>query len=304
MNNRLYDYWPIVDRPPIEWPDGKALAFYVGLNIEHYELGKPSTSIAPVTAGLPVDPMNHGWRDYGTRVGIWRLIELLDQFEIRASAITNSDVCREYPQIVSAGRDRDWAWITHGKNNSNLWTGLSIEEERAALAELVAEVSESTGKRPQGWLGPALTETENTPALLAELGLSYVLDWCADDQPFPLNVDGARFISVPYAVELNDISLCLNLSLDGEAFSRAVVDHFDVLHEEAQRRPGAVMALSLHPFVTSQPLRHRHVQRALDYVRGHDDVWVTTSDDIAEWYLAHHYDAALEALSATRSAHV
>src|SRR5438445_183690 len=118
MDNALYDYSPIAQRPKLTWPKGARVAFYVGVNIEHYEVDKPSTSIFAGTAMLKPDPLNYGWRDYGVRVGIWRMIEALDRYKLRASVLLNSDVCRHYPQIIEAGKARDWAWLAHGKNNS------------------------------------------------------------------------------------------------------------------------------------------------------------------------------------------
>jgi allantoinase len=291
----LYSYWPIPERPPLTWPDGKRMAFYIGLNVEHFEMGRPSTSITNVTAGLPYDPLNYGWRDYGTRVGVWRLIDLLDSCELRASVLLNADVCEEYPQIIRAGVERDWAWLAHGKNNSHFWTGLGVDDERLGLRAILERIAGSTGSPPKGWLGPALTETPNTPALLAELGLTYLLDWCNDDQPYPLNVPGHRMISVPYSIEVNDILLFLERGLTAQEFEYIVTDQFEVLHEESQRRPGAVMALSLHPFLINQPFRHKYLARVLRFVLEHDDVWFTTSDEIAAWYLEHYYDTAVEA---------
>ena len=150
MANFLYDYWPIVDRPPLCWPDGKRLAVYVALNIEHFEPGRPSTAITPLTAGLPVDPLNAGWRDYGLRVGIWRMIELLDRHELRASALVNSEVLERYPQIVRAGLERGWSWVAHGVSNSRLWTGLELDEERVALTEVADELRRHTGRAADG----------------------------------------------------------------------------------------------------------------------------------------------------------
>jgi peptidoglycan/xylan/chitin deacetylase (PgdA/CDA1 family) len=290
-----YRYWPISERPPLTWPDGKRLAFYLGLNIEHFEMGRPSTSIVGVTAALPVDPLNYGWRDYGTRVGVWRMIDLLDRHELRASVLLNSDVCHEYPQIIRAGVERRWAWLAHGKNNSHFWTGLPLDTEREGIREIVETIATGTGTAPKGWLGPALTETPNTPAVLAEHGLTYILDWCNDDQPYPLNVPGHRIISVPYSIEVNDIPLFLDRGLTAPEFERIAIDQFDVLYEESVRRAGAVMSLSLHPFLINQPFRHKYLDRVLRHVRQHDDVWFTTSDDIADWYLERYYDAALEA---------
>lgn len=296
-NSPPYDYWPIVERPPLEWPGGKRLAFYIGLNIEHFELGKPSTAISPAHATLPVDPLNHGWRDYGTRVGIWRMIDLLDEYELPVTALLNSEVPERYPQIVEAGNERGWAWCGHGRTNSELWTGLELEEERAAIAALVEKLTRATGRAPKGWLGPALTETINTPELLAEHGFTYVMDWCNDDQPYPLNVRSGRMISVPYSIEVNDIPLFLDIGVTGPDFRQVVVDQFDVLYAESRRRSGAVMALSLHPFLINQPFRHKYLEQALAHVTAHDDVWITTSDEIAGWYFERYYDDAVAVLA-------
>jgi peptidoglycan/xylan/chitin deacetylase (PgdA/CDA1 family) len=282
MDNTLYDYSPIVARPTISWPGGARVAFYVGLNVEHYEIDKPSTSIWSGTSHLTPDPLNYGWRDYGVRVGIWRLIDTLDRLGLRASALLNSDVCRRYPQIIEAGRQRDWAWLAHGKNNSALHSDMAPPQERVFLEDVVATITDATGRRPKGWMGPGLTETFATPTLLRELGLSYVLDWCADDQPFPLNVPG--MISVPYAVELNDNAFFVAKGFSGDAFYRAVVDQLDQLYEDSAQS-GRVMALALHPFVIGQPFRHKYLARALEYVSSHEGVWLTTSDEIADHYV-------------------
>ncbi len=294
-----YDYWPIIERPAIGWPDGKQLACYIAINIEHFEIGRPSTSRTPITAELPIDPLNYGWRDYGTRVGFWRTLQLLDDLNLRATVLLNADACVEYPQIVRAGVDRDWAFVAHGRTNSRMWTGIEKEEEREALARIAHDLERATGTRPKGWLGPALTETPNTLNLLAELGFSYSLDWVADDQPFPMRT-GKRFISVPYSIEVNDIPVFVDQAMTPAQFTRMIIDQFEVMHEEASARPGGVFSLSLHPFLIGQPFRHRHLAEALRHLASFDDVWFTTSDEIADWYLQHHYDTAVAAL-ATRS---
>ncbi len=297
MDNSLYDDWPIIDRPRLQLPNGARLAFWVGLNAEHYEVDKPSTSMFAGTAMLQPDPLNYGWRDYGPRVGIWRMMDLLDKYGIRASVLLNSDVCRLYPRIIEEGNKRQWAWLAHGKNNSVFHTGLQPDEERRVLTEMVELLASSTGKRPLGWLGPALTETFNTPDLLAELGLTYILDWCNDDQPYPVNVKSGKMISVPYAIEVNDVSLFAGKSLSPETFYQIVVDQFDVLYEEGATS-GRVMALGLHPFITGQPFRHKYLDRALEYVTSHEGVWLATSDEIADWYYQHAYEQAVAQLKA------
>jgi len=278
MDNELYDYSPITEREPIQWPGGARVAFYVGLNIEHFLFGLPSTSFYDATAALVPDPLNHGWRDYGPRVGIWRLTEIFDRHGIRPSVLLNSDVTTEYPQIVRAGTERGWAWLAHGRNNSTLQAGMPADDERVYLASVLESIERATGSRPRGWLGPGLTETVQTPRLLAELGLSYVLDWTNDDQPYWLNVPG--MLSVPYSVELNDLGLFTMRGFSGPQFLQTVKDQFDQLYADSAGN-GRVMALALHPFVSGQPFRARYLDQALEYITGHTGVWLTTSDEIA-----------------------
>jgi peptidoglycan/xylan/chitin deacetylase (PgdA/CDA1 family) len=279
MENTLYPYSPIVDRVRLAWPGGGRIAFYIGLNIEHFQIDKPSTSTWSGTSHLKPDPLNYGWRDYGARVGIWRIIDILDKYGIRASALLNSDAAPYYPQIIDAGKQRNWAWLAHGKTNSLLHADMPPAEERTFLEHVIGTIKHATGQHPKGWLGPGLTETFQTPGILKDLGLSYILDWCADDQPFPLHVPG--MISVPYSVELNDINLFLSRSLSGDDFYRALVDQFDQLYEDSAQS-GRVMALALHPFIVGQPFRARYLAKALQYIASHEGVWLTTSDEIAE----------------------
>jgi peptidoglycan/xylan/chitin deacetylase (PgdA/CDA1 family) len=283
MDNQLFPYSPITERPPVTWPGGARVAFYLGLNIEHYQVDKPSTSIFGGTAALVPDALNYGWRDYGPRVGIWRLIESLDRHGVPASVLLNADVCSRYPQIMQAGLERNWAWLAHGRDNSTFQTGMSRDEERAYLTEVVTTIEAATGRRPQGWLGPALTETFETPSLLAELGLGYTLDWTNDDQPYELAVPG--MLSVPYSIEMNDVTLFVSKSYTGPEFLQAVKDQLDQLYDDAAES-GRVMALCIHPFSVNQPFRHKYLDQALEYIAGHEGVWLATSDQIADAYRA------------------
>lgn len=290
MDNDLYDYSPIVERPPISWPKGARLAFYVGLNVEHYEVDKPSTSITAATAGLVPDPLNYGWRDYGPRVGIWRMMDALDRFGLRASVLLNADVCERYPQIIEAGRQRRWTWLAHGRNNSTFHAPMARDDEAQVLAEMMGTIENATGSRPRGWMGPALNASFNTPEILAELGIDHILDWCSDDQPFPMRVKTGRMISVPYSIEVNDVSLFVGHSCSGPEYQQLLIDQFDRLYEESANS-GRVMAVAVHPFVVGQPFRMKYLEKALEYIVGHDDVWLPTTDEIADWYYANNYEA-------------
>lgn len=277
-----FDYSPITEREPISWPGGARVAVYVGLNVEHFLVDRPSTSIWPGTAELTPDALNYGWRDYGARVGIWRTIESLDGHGIRPSVLLNSAVIEEYPQIVSAGLERNWTWLAHGRTNSILHTGLTIDEEREVLTDVANVIAGATGRRPRGWMGPGLTETHHTPNLLAELGFDYVLDWTNDDEPYALTVRG--MVSVPYSVELNDL-LLFGKGFTGEEFVQIVKDQYDQLRADSATS-GRVMALALHPFVIGQPFRRKYLDQALGYLAAQPDAWLTTSDDIATHFRA------------------
>jgi peptidoglycan/xylan/chitin deacetylase (PgdA/CDA1 family) len=276
----LYPYSPIVSRPPLTFPGGARLAVNIGVNIEHF---RPDL---PVMPGGPVpDPLNLGWRDYGNRVGIWRLMDVFDDIGVRVAGIVNSDVCRAYPEIVEAGNARNWAWVAHGQTNSVYLSGMSLEEERKHLAEMIDVYDSTLPARPKGWLGPGLTETTATPRLLAEAGFTYLLDWCADDQPFPLNVPG--MLSIPYALEVNDFTMFMTgPGLTGADYERIVLDQFEQLLADAATT-GRVMALPLHTFITGQPHRAKYLARALRTIVNTPEVWVCTSDELAQYYADH-----------------
>jgi hypothetical protein len=292
VDNELYSYSPIVEREPMTFPGGARVAFYVGLNIEHFRVGVPGTSIQPSNNAFVPDPLNHGWRDYGPRVGIWRMIDLFDETGIRPSAIINSDACLAYPKIISAGVERGWDWVAHGQTNSVLEVGMSEDDEAAYLDGMLETLDDALPARPTGWLGPALTETFATPRLLRERNFRYLLDWCCDDRPFALNIPG--LISVPYSLEINDIGLFVGKNTTGSAYEEIVVSQLEQLLDEG----GGVMALPVHPFVVGQPFRFKFLARILRRIAATEGVWITTSTDIANLFLG---EQAASATTAARA---
>lgn len=285
--NPLYDYSAIVRRPKLELPDGKKLAVYCGISIEHYLWGRPALSLAQFTAELVPDPLNYGWREYGPRVGVFRLMELFDRYEFPVTALLNSDVVDEHPAIIEEGNAHGWTWVGHGANNSSWIVGMDRDAELAHVGEITDKIERATGSRPRGWLGPALTESTAANGVLAELGYTYTLNWGMDDEPVPLKVDGeGEFLAVPYPTELNDLPF---FSLQGQAapqFAEALIDQFDQLLEEGAERP-RVMGFGLHPFLSGQPYRARRLAKALEHIAAHrDEIWLTTSDEIAAHFLA------------------
>jgi allantoinase len=241
LSTPLFAYTPVTERPPLTLPNGAAVAVWIGLNVEHYRFGRPALSLAPFTAELVPDPLNHGWRDYGPRAGFWRLARIFDALELPVSALVNAAVADEYPQVIDAVAERGWAVVAHGSDNSTWQTFVPEEDERGYIESVAARLADATGGRPRGWLGPALTATMQTNDLLADLGFTYALEWANDDLPYDFAVARGRLLSVPYASEVNDIPLCLLHHFDGEQMARAIVDQVEHLREEGAGRPPPVL---------------------------------------------------------------
>lgn len=287
MTPSRYPYRPIVDHPKFRWPRGAKVAVWVIPNVEHYPFGRPGLSVNERAAAADPDVLNHSWRDYGLRVGIWRLFELFDQLDVGVSATLNSDVCDEYPSVVDQGCRRGWEWIGHGTNNSVRLSELAVEEERKLVQTSLDRITDATGQRPKGWLGPGLAESHHTPEILHEAGIEYVCDWIADDLPFPISAGDGELMSLPYSIELNDIELILRQHLAGDQYRQRLIDQFDQLCRDADTHAlGRVMAIPLHPFIAGQAHRIGYLREALVHISSSDASWMATGTQILEYYRA------------------
>ncbi len=294
------EYSPIIDRPPIRWPNGARIAVWVSPNIEHYEFLPPPPRFGKSYARTPLpDVMTYASRDYGNRVGFWRMLEVLDKWDVKCTVSLNVGVLDHFPEIRDAMVERDWDYMSHGIYNTTYLSGTPEEEERAFYRDTIASVLNHTGKQMKGMLGPALTNTERTPDLMAEAGMLYHADWFHDDQPFPLKVAAGRLISLPYSIELNDVMVKLQ-NQEAEYFTQIIKDQFDVLYQEGAES-GRVMCIALHPFWVGQPQRIRPFDDALAYIRSHDKVWLATAGEITEFYMEHHYDEVVAHLQKSDS---
>ena len=278
-----FDYSPIVDRPPLRWPNGARVALWVIPNIEHFLFNLPSTSISGATAGLKPDVLNYSWRDYGVRVGIWRMMEIMERHNVRGTVALNSEVCKHYPRIIEAGNKLRWEWMGHGTTNSILLPTLSEAQERPLIKEVVATITKDTGRAPRGWLSPALSESVHTLDILAENGIEYVGNWVNDDQPYPMRVKKGSMFSMPYSSEINDIPALLGLHQSPEHFGQMICDQFDVLYEDGAKT-GRVMSICLHPFLIGHPHRSKYFAKALAHITSRQEVWLATGSEIVDWY--------------------
>lgn len=282
-------YSPITTRPKLTWPNGARVALWVVPNIEHYEyLPLPQRARNPWPRTPHPDVINYGSRDYGNRVGVWRMFDVLDKHDIKGTVSLNMSNFVHYPQIAKACAERDWSILCHGLYNTRYHWNYSEEEERAAIAECVDLHGELTGKMLPGWFSPAVSFTLNTPDLVAEAGIKYYCDWYHDDQPLPMRTRSGQLVTVPYTMDLNDSVLSLK-QYEGAEFVEMIKDTFDTLYAEGADS-GRVMCIALHPYIMGQPHRIAHLDAALEYILSHDGVWKATGEEIADWYLENCQD--------------
>ncbi|HEY0393534.1 MAG TPA: polysaccharide deacetylase family protein [Candidatus Elarobacter sp.] len=280
-------YTPSYARPKLQpFPGGATLALHLIVNVEvwDYDQPMPRTALPPPPAGGTIpDVPNFAWYQYGQRVGIWRLFDTLERHGARATLSINSAVCREYPQIVERAHAAGWEMMPHGVVQRTM---AKVDDERAVIAQSMAEIEAATGTRPRGWLGPALVETPQTLDLLAEAGLEYCCDWGpADDLPFDLRVASGRMIAIPYPVETNDIVVyAIERHSAEELYTRCAAAIETLLAESAQSP--RVLAIALHPYLTGTAHRIEVLNRILGYALARDAVCVMTAAELTDWYTA------------------
>lgn len=289
----LYDYWPYEGRPKITWPGGKKLAFWIAPNIEYYEFDPPAN---PARAPWPrpnPDVVGYSQRDWGNRIGHWRLMELMDKYGMRGSISLSIGLIDHHPEIIEACAARNWEFFSHGIYNTRFSYGMDEAQERAVIADSIRTVEQATGQRIRGYLAPALTHTERTLDLIAEHDFWYSCDLFQDDQPQPLKTKTGKLVSMPYSLEVNDV---ITYSVQGwspQRYTDVLIRHFDQLLKEGEDS-GTVMCIPLHAYLVSQPHRIRIFEEALKHMAAHaDDVWITTGAEIADHFRTHYWDQSV-----------
>jgi peptidoglycan/xylan/chitin deacetylase (PgdA/CDA1 family) len=279
-HHHRYDYHPIRGRPLYDWPDGRRLAVYIGLNLEHFSFGEGlGAELAP--GGPQPDVLNYAWRDYGNRVGAWRMLDLFEQLAMPASVLINSAMLDYAPSLVEAFVARGDEIVGHGRSNAERQSVLPESDERRLITEATGLIEQRLGLKPRGWLSPWIAESHHTPDLLQEAGYSYTLNWCADDQPIWMTTRKGRILAVPYPQEVNDIPSIVARKDGAAAFADMMIDQFDEMLEQSASGP-LVMGIALHPYLVGQPYRLRHLRRALAHIAAkRSDIWFTTAGDIA-----------------------
>ncbi len=294
----LYAYEPYPGRPPIVWPGGKKVAVWVAPNLEYYELDPPAHPQRKSWGRPHPDVVGYAHRDHGNRVSHWRMADVMERNGFPGSVSLSVALCDHHPEVVEDARRRGWEFFSHGIYNTRYTYGMSEAQERAMILDSMDTIERAVGRRPAGYLAPALSHSDVTLDLFAELGGIYTCDLFHDDQPTPVAVRGGqRFVSVPYSLELNDTIVYVVNKIEPRRYGQMIKDSFDRLYAEGAVS-GTVMCIPTHNYQVSCPHRLKAFEEALDYITSHDGVWLATGREIAEHTLAHDYDASLADIAA------
>lgn len=278
--------------PQVRWPDGSRLALNFVINYEEGSELTPANGDAgrermseAMYATEPGDRelIQESVYEYGSRVGVWRVIRQLEEHGVTATVYASAVALERNEQVTRSLVDHRFDFVGHGYR---WWPhyGMSVDEERASIAQALDSIEASTGQRPIGWFTRPLPSI-NTRRLLVEAGLAFDSDSLADDVPYYTPVDGRPHLVVPYTLDVNDIRFWKNSLFTADDWFEYARDSFETLYEES-RGVTRMMSIGLHPRVIGRPGRIGALGRFLDYVRQYDDVWICNRSELARYWLA------------------
>ena len=294
-----YPYVPLPDRKPLRFPEGARLALILTINIEYWEKSRPGQKEplftgGPMTIphGLPgdvIDTANWTWREYGQRVGIWRMMEMFDRVDLKPSCTINGMTITERRRIVDACNERGWELVPHNWAQNDLLAFYAHEPdvERELIERTLQNYERVVGRPAKAWLSSAIRGTIHTPAFLKELGLVAYCDYLNDDQPYLIHTRHGPIVCVPYSNDINDFNLFARGGMSASAGLETLKLCFDQLYEEGART-GRIMNVGLHPHVMGQPHRIGALRDFVDYAKARDKVWFPSREELATWYLQVH----------------
>jgi allantoinase len=289
MDHERYDWSMLPTRKPVVWPGGARVALWVVPALEWFPLNMKGVPFKPPGAMMTAYPdlRHYTLRDYGNRVGIFRVMKALDRHGIRASVAVNAAVAARYPSLIGECTQRGWEIIANGLDMDHLHhAGLAADEERRLIAESLAILRQASGQAVRGWLSPAKSESAATLDLLGEAGLDYVCDWVNDDMPYPMRTAAGALHAMPHPIDIDDYTILVQNHHTEDDFRDQLCDQFDVLYRESASQGGRIMAISLHPWVIGQPYRMKALEDALAHIMRHRGVWAATGGEILDAWRA------------------
>jgi peptidoglycan/xylan/chitin deacetylase (PgdA/CDA1 family) len=279
------EFAPIEGRPPLKPPGDARLIVWPVLALEDWDISRPmARTVIPPPQGQVVVPdvPNWSWHEYGMRVGFWRVRRVFQRLGITPTVTLNAKVCQSYPQVVEACLKSGWELNAHSVEQIPMH---KLEDQREVIRRSIDIIQGFSGRRVRGWFGPGLTQTYDTIDYLAEAGIEYIGDWALDDEPVTVKTTSRPIVALPYNFEIHDIVMMVLQHHASDVWYARAMDHFECLYAEAAERP-KVMAMACHMYLSGQPHRIRHVERAFEAILRHRGVVVWDGAKILDWYLA------------------
>lgn len=283
MDHDYYDWSMLAQRQPVAWPNDARVALWINVAVQYFPLnqqGKPFAPVGGMTTAYP-DLRHYTLREYGNRVGIFRLLKAFDQFSVKPTFAVQSRIAERYPYLLRRLAERGDEIICHGLHmDAPHFGGLDKDAEAAQIKTALEVLRAATGQPVRGWLSPSKSQSENTPELLVEHGIDYMCDWINDDMPYEFRTPQGSLTALPLSTELED-RFIMQANLHSEAeYADQIIDAFDYLHAEAAEQGGRLLALSIHPWMLGQPHRIAKLEQVLAHIMGHSDVWSAGGGEI------------------------
>lgn len=285
MDHERYEWSMLPQRKKVVWPQNARIALWVVPALEWFPLNMAGVPFKPPGAMQTAYPdfRHYTLRDYGNRVGIYRIMKALQQHGIPATVAVNAAVAVRYPALIEQCNQQGWEIMANGLDMDHLHHGgLSADEEKKWVDQTLSILRKASGQAVRGWLSPAKSESFNTPDILAAAGLDYVCDWVNDDMPYPMHTTSKTLVAMPHPIDIDDYTILVNNHHTENDFRDQLIDHFDVLYKESATEGGRIMPISLHPWVIGQPYRIKALEDALAHIMSHKGVWAATGSQILD----------------------
>ncbi|WP_394972722.1 polysaccharide deacetylase family protein [uncultured Croceitalea sp.] len=284
MDHGRYEWSMLQDRKTVQWPNGKKIALWVNVGLQFFPLnqkGVPFKVPGGMTKPYP-DLRHYSLRDYGNRVGIYRFLKAFDKYNITPTFAVNTRLAERIPYLMNMIKESGDEIMCHGYTMDDLhYGGQDIAEEKELIKRSLDGLRKLSGQDITGWISPAKNESENTPDILASNGIKYFCDWVNDDMPYDFNTKNGNLIAMPLPTELDDYFIINNNLHSAEDWADQVEDAFEFLLKESKSAGGRILALNIHPWVLGQPHRIQYLERVLEKLGSHADVWSTSVNSIA-----------------------
>lgn len=285
MDHDLYPASSLRDREPVAWPGGKSVAITLLVNLEWFPITPSHASFpAPGHMQTPYPDFRHYTaREYGTRVGFYRLLDAFAKAGARVTVATNAAIATRYPSIIADIVSGGHEILAHSTDmNGTIASGLAEEEERRLIVEARDTLAGAIGHAPRGWQSIARSQSWNTPKLLVEEGFDYMCDWVNDDLPYLARTDAGTIVSLPFNHELSDRQIIGVQQQSIESLAQQVKDAFEWLRGEANQYGGRVLPLTLTPYISGLPYRVQAVEDLLAWLGSQQEGWFATAGEIVD----------------------